>query len=157
MRYPASKYDRLTHLILDDVEGTELSLKEIAKKHGVSTAFVANRLSQYGIKHGRRPAATLKASQVESILADSQMGTPVAELAEKYGVSRSHIYYLRRTHIGERIEQKAKPVSEHSCYSHIKCRTSSAQMAMKTASFFGMQTATFVGEAIEHYINHLNS
>jgi hypothetical protein len=152
MRYSSIKYDRVTHLILDDVEGTELSLKEIAQKHEVSPAFVAARLKAYGIKHGRKSGATLKPSQIQEIVTLSERGYPAEKLAEMFGVSIATVHRQRS------LAGYEKPrVEKYTGYAHIKCRQISAQKAMKTASFFGMQTATFVSEAIEHYINHLNS
>jgi transposase len=152
MRYSSIKYDRVTHLILDDVEGTELSLKEIAQKHEVSLSFVAGRLKAYGIKHGRKSGASLKPSQIQEIVTLSERGYPADELAEKFGVCIATVHRQRS------LAGYEKPrVEKYTGYVHIKCRQLSAKNAMQTASFFGMHTASFVSEAIEHYINHLKS
>ena len=149
MRYIASKYDRLTHLILDDVEKTELTLKEIALKHQVSHAFVANRLKEYGIKHGRKSGAALKPSEIQQIIVLSKQGVHPKDLARKYDVTEASIYRHRKL--------AGFPAADERVYVHIKCKLSAATEARKVASFFGMKSSTFVSEAIAHYINHLKS
>lgn len=153
MRYPTTKYDRLTHLILDDVEGTELTLKEIALKHRVSHSFVAGRLKEYGINHGRKSGAAMKPSLIDELLQLSERGASAEELALKYGVTVATIYRHRMLNGFRKPKVERAPTG----YVHIKVRATAARKAQATASFFGMQTATFTSEAIEHYINHLKS
>jgi len=162
MRYSSVKYDRLVHLILDDVENTELSLREIACKHQVSISFVSSRLKDYGIAHGRRAGTKIKPSQATEIIKRYAGGEHVSEIAASFDVTVATIY--KRCQGATVVERRPRSVAVYNPQApklsnivHINCKQGASQRAMVTARFLGVTTATFVSEAIEHYIKHLKS
>ena len=150
MRHDTKKYDRLTNLVLADVENTEMSIKAIAAKHSTSVAFVHNRCKEYGIVHGRKQGSKLTPSQIKEILRLTLEGVPAAQLSEQFKVNPVTIHKHRKD-AGIEIPKQFAGVTI------IKCRKKSAALAKRTAYNLGVSTASFVSEAIEHFVNYLNS
>lgn len=93
---PRKKTEKAIELVALAWKTETKDLNELAEMFGYTVETIKTYLTASGVREGKRPIAYKHCPQTNQIVEEVLNGTPMSQIAQKFGVSRQYVFKIKK-------------------------------------------------------------